>query len=82
MRDLPPMLPKLKIAVLTPNDEVIDRVREAAEWSEKAAKNLPVAANITGIKLAYAGAGRARPLRRLRSAHRAREHHAAAEDHQ
>ena len=55
MRDLPPMLPKLKIAVLTPNDEVMDRVREAAEWSEKASKNLPIAANITGIKLAYAG---------------------------
>ena len=55
MRDLPPILPKLKIAVLTPNDEVMDRVREAAEWSEQAAKNLPIAANITGIKLAYAG---------------------------
>ncbi len=55
MRDLPPILPKLKIAVLTPNDEVMDRVREAAEWSEQATKNLPIAANITGIKLAYAG---------------------------
>ena len=55
MRDLAPILPKLKIAVLTPNDEVMDRVREAAEWSEKASKNLPIAANITGIKLAYAG---------------------------
>ncbi len=54
MRDLTPLLPKLKIAVLTPNDEVIARVREAAEWSEKAAKHLPIAANITGIKLAYA----------------------------
>ena len=31
------------------------RVREAAEWSEKAANHLPIAANITGIKLAYAG---------------------------
>jgi murein DD-endopeptidase MepM/ murein hydrolase activator NlpD len=55
MRDLAPILPKLKIAVLTPNDEVVDRVREAAEWSEKASKNLPIEANITGIKLAYAG---------------------------
>ena len=55
MRDLAPVLPKLKIAVRTPNDEVMARVREAAEWSEKSAKNLPVAANITGIKLAYAG---------------------------
>ncbi len=55
LRDLPPLLPKLKLAVLTPNDEVMDRVREAADWSEKASKNLPIAANITGIKLAYAG---------------------------
>jgi murein DD-endopeptidase MepM/ murein hydrolase activator NlpD len=55
MRDLAPMMPQLKIALLTPKDEVIARVREAAEWSEKAANHLPVAANITGIKLAYAG---------------------------
>ncbi len=55
MRDLAPILPKLKIAVLSPADEVIARVREAAEWSEKAANHMPVAANITGIKLAYAG---------------------------
>ena len=61
LRDLTPMLPKLKIAVLTPNDEVMARVREAAEWSEKAAKHLPIAANITGIKLAYAGEAAADP---------------------
>ncbi len=47
--------------MLTPNDEVMDRVREAAEWSEKASKNLPIAANITGIKLAYAGEPTADP---------------------
>jgi murein DD-endopeptidase MepM/ murein hydrolase activator NlpD len=57
MRDLAPMMPKLKIAVLTPKDEVMARVREAAEWSEKTANHLPVEANITGIKLAYAGQG-------------------------
>jgi murein DD-endopeptidase MepM/ murein hydrolase activator NlpD len=61
MRDLTPVLPKLKIALLTPNDEVMARVREAAEWSEKAAKHLPIAANITGIKLAYAGEATADP---------------------
>jgi murein DD-endopeptidase MepM/ murein hydrolase activator NlpD len=61
MRDLDPMLPKLKIAVLTPNDEVMDRVREAAQWSEKATKNLPLAADITGIKLAYAAQATADP---------------------
>ena len=55
MRDLEPVMPNLKIALLTPNDEVLARVREAAEWSEKATKNLPVTPDITGIKLAYAG---------------------------
>ena len=61
MRDMAPIMPKLKIALLTPGDEVIARVREAAEWSEKAANHLPVAANITGIKLAYAGDGNVDP---------------------
>ena len=57
MRDLSPMMPKLKIALLTPTDDVVARVREAAAWSDKAANHLPVAADITGIKLAYAGVG-------------------------
>ena len=57
MRDLTPMMPKLKIALLTPSDDVMARVREAADWSDKAANHLPVAADITGIKLAYAGVG-------------------------
>jgi murein DD-endopeptidase MepM/ murein hydrolase activator NlpD len=61
MRDLPPIMPKLKIALLTPPDEVMGRVREAAEWSDKAANHLPVAASITGIKLAYAGDGTVDP---------------------
>ncbi len=55
MRDLTPMMPKLKIALLTPTDDVMARVREAAEWSNNNANHLPVAADITGIKLAYAG---------------------------
>jgi murein DD-endopeptidase MepM/ murein hydrolase activator NlpD len=55
MRDLAPMMPKLKIALSAPNDEVIASVREAAEWSEKAANHMPVADNIGSIKLAYAG---------------------------
>jgi len=54
MRDLAPMLPKLKIALATPQDEVLARVREAADWSRKAGDQL-AAANVTGIKLAYAG---------------------------
>jgi murein DD-endopeptidase MepM/ murein hydrolase activator NlpD len=58
MRDLQPVLGKVKIASLTPNDEVIARVREAADWMEKSARHLPVAANITGVKLAYAQEGK------------------------
>jgi murein DD-endopeptidase MepM/ murein hydrolase activator NlpD len=61
MRDLAPMLPTLKIALITPNDEVLARVQEAAEWSTKAAAHLPSSANVTGIKLAYAGAANADP---------------------
>ncbi|HEX5211577.1 MAG TPA: M23 family metallopeptidase [Pseudolabrys sp.] len=61
MRDLDPLLPKLKIAVLTPNEEVMDRVRETGEWSAKATKSLPIAASVTGIKLAYAGQATADP---------------------
>jgi murein DD-endopeptidase MepM/ murein hydrolase activator NlpD len=57
MRDLPAMLPKVKIALLTPRDEIIARVHQAAEWSEQAANQMPIAANITGVKLAYAGVG-------------------------
>jgi murein DD-endopeptidase MepM/ murein hydrolase activator NlpD len=57
MRDLPPMLGKVKIASVTPTDEVLVRVREAADWMEKTARHMPVAANIGGIKLAYASEG-------------------------
>ena len=55
MRDLEPMMPRLKIALQTPTDEVVARVKEAADWSEKSASHLAGANNITGIKLAYAG---------------------------
>jgi murein DD-endopeptidase MepM/ murein hydrolase activator NlpD len=62
MRDLAPMLPRLKIAAVTPTDEVLDRVREAAEWSNKAiASRNPVGSDITGIKLAYASEAAADP---------------------
>ncbi|HMF20717.1 MAG TPA: peptidoglycan DD-metalloendopeptidase family protein [Pseudolabrys sp.] len=57
MRDMAQIMPKLKISLLTPVEEVIARVREAAEWSDKATNQMPVGANITGIKLAYAGDG-------------------------
>jgi murein DD-endopeptidase MepM/ murein hydrolase activator NlpD len=61
MRDLVPMMPKLKIALATPNDDVIARVREAAEWSDKNASHAPATTDITGIKLAYAGPATADP---------------------
>jgi len=61
MRDLAPLLPKAKIALTIPAEEIVDRVREAAEWSRKTAKRGPVAADITGIKLAYAGEPAADP---------------------
>jgi murein DD-endopeptidase MepM/ murein hydrolase activator NlpD len=58
MRNLPPMLGRLKIAGMTPNEDVIARVRETSDWMEQTAKRLPIApglaANVTGIKLAYA----------------------------
>jgi murein DD-endopeptidase MepM/ murein hydrolase activator NlpD len=54
MRDLAPIMPGLKIALLTPKEEVIARVHEASEWSRKTVNNVPDAAGITGIKLAYA----------------------------
>jgi murein DD-endopeptidase MepM/ murein hydrolase activator NlpD len=57
MRDLSPVLGKAKIASTTPTDEVLVRVREAADWMEKTARHIPVAANIGGIKLAYATEG-------------------------
>jgi murein DD-endopeptidase MepM/ murein hydrolase activator NlpD len=60
MRDLAPLLPKMKIALTTPPDEVMARIHEAAEWSTKSA-NVPNAPNITGIKLAYAGVGNTDP---------------------
>jgi murein DD-endopeptidase MepM/ murein hydrolase activator NlpD len=53
MRDLPAMMPTLKIALQTPNDDVMARVRQAADWSEKTGEHRP-ASNVTGIKLAYA----------------------------
>jgi murein DD-endopeptidase MepM/ murein hydrolase activator NlpD len=57
MRDLSPLLGKVKIASTAPNDEVLMRVREAADYMDKAARHIPVAANIGGIKLAYATEG-------------------------
>lgn len=61
MRDLPAMLPNMKLALNTPNDEIVARVRETAAWTEKTAHHVPDTSNITGIKLAYAGVPNADP---------------------
>jgi murein DD-endopeptidase MepM/ murein hydrolase activator NlpD len=61
MRDLAPVLPKLKIALHTPKDEVLARVQETAAWSTKTATHLPPTTDVTGIKLAYAGTGDSDP---------------------
>ena len=61
MRDLAPMMPRLKIALGTPNEEIMARVRAAAEWSAKTDNQSQLAANVTGIKLAYAGTVAADP---------------------
>ena len=53
--DLTAMLPHLRIALVTPTEEVTARVRDAAAWIAKSSKHGPVAPDITGIKLAYAG---------------------------
>lgn len=60
MRDLSGMMPQAKVKLTTPRDEVLARVREAAAWSANAAKHLATA-DITGIKLAYAGVGNGDP---------------------
>jgi murein DD-endopeptidase MepM/ murein hydrolase activator NlpD len=56
MRDLATMMPHAKVRLTTPRDEVMARVREAAAWAAKLAHNVSMP-NVTGIKLAYAGAG-------------------------
>ncbi len=71
MRDLDPMMPHLKIALLTPKDEVIARVREAAEWSAKAGPHLAVGREHHRHQARLCRHAERRPLCRLRSAHRA-----------
>ncbi|MGE4165141.1 MAG: M23 family metallopeptidase [Xanthobacteraceae bacterium] len=63
MRDLPAMIGRIKIASLTPNDEVIAHVREAADFLNKTAQHLPAGTGVTGIRLAYATAGAPDPYK-------------------
>ena len=50
------------------------RVREAAEWSDKAANHMPVAANITGSSLPTPATATRRSLCGFRGPHRPRKH--------
>ncbi len=54
MRDLPAVLTRVKVAALTPQDEIMSRVREAANWTETAPGQQPPAAIDSGMRLAYA----------------------------
>ncbi len=57
MRELPEMLSRLKIAILTPQDEIIARVREAANWTGGASGGPTLASIGNGVRLAYAVEG-------------------------
>jgi len=57
MRDLPGMLSRLKIAVARSQDEVLARVRDAANWTEGTPQPTLVASAAPGIRLAYATEG-------------------------
>jgi len=62
MRDLAPLLPKVKIAALLPLDEVLARVRETADWTGSTSPGYPIASVAPGgTKLAYAAEGNPDP---------------------
>lgn len=63
MRDLPAVMGRIKIASLTPNDEVIAHVREAASFLGQTAQHLPVGSGISDIRLAYATPGTPDPYK-------------------
>jgi murein DD-endopeptidase MepM/ murein hydrolase activator NlpD len=56
-RDLVQVLPRIKLAALTPLDDVIARVRDAATWSGGAAARPTLASIQPGTRLAYAAEG-------------------------
>ena len=61
-RDLGPVLAKAKIAGAVPIDDILVRVREAANWTGRPNQNGTAAAGIQGgFKLAYATEGNADP---------------------
>jgi murein DD-endopeptidase MepM/ murein hydrolase activator NlpD len=62
-RDLAPLLPRIKIASVLSNDEVIARLREAASWTGSTKPGYTVASLPAGAagKLAYAAEGSSDP---------------------
>ena len=83
-RDLASVLPRVKVAAAVPLEDVIARVRDAAEWTGSVSR--PMTASLDAHhpeRLASqlcARRRRGRSLCGLRGAHRAREHHDAAEE--
>jgi murein DD-endopeptidase MepM/ murein hydrolase activator NlpD len=61
-RDLAEVLPRAKVAAVIPIDEVVDRVRDAANWSGNAPPTGSTGADFTGnVRLAYASEGNPDP---------------------
>ncbi len=86
-RDLASVLPRVKIAAVAPLEDVIARVRDAAEWSGsvQSSDHRKPHAHAAGRRTTpelRAGRHRGRPLRGVRGAYRAGKHHDAAEERQ
>jgi murein DD-endopeptidase MepM/ murein hydrolase activator NlpD len=60
-RDLAPLLPRMKVAALVPLDDVISRVRDAANWTGATGSATYAVASVPTGKLAYAAEGTADP---------------------
>ncbi len=79
-RDLLSAMPRLKLAAIVQMDDVLSKVRDAANYTGSVPPKFALA-SINPGRLAYAVCGGARrPLCRLRSADRARKHHDARKD--
>jgi murein DD-endopeptidase MepM/ murein hydrolase activator NlpD len=61
VRDLAGVLPRAKIAASLPMDDVLERVREAANWSSGASPAILGTDLRSGLKLAYAAEGNPDP---------------------
>src|SRR5262249_37505673 len=64
-RDLVAVLPRIKLAAVVPLDEIVTRVRDAAEWSGKGVTRPVIAGLGPGPRLAYAAEGDIDPYARF-----------------